>query len=92
MANHMSLGEKLSRYEKQILQFETKKKWKWGNYTLSEYVFLLVVGLWLADILPRFVSLDVLWNIAAGLTVLYVLYLIAAFLLSGGRGRVVDLV
>lgn len=92
MSKYMSLSEKYQRFEKQLLSFEEKKKWKLGHYTFSEYLFLIVIGLWAADVLPRFISLDSLFWVAVGATVLYIVYIIAIFAMSGGRGRVVQFV
>lgn len=88
----MSPGEKFQYYFHRLSAFELKKNWSFGKYTVSEYLFLLLVGTWFAYLLPTLVDLSTLLSWAAGLTVVYVLYLALLFLLSGGRGRVVDMI
>lgn len=92
MSSRMSPGEKLQYYFHRLSAFELKKSWSFGKYTISEYLFLLLVGMWLAFLLPTLFSLSTLLAWAEGLTVVYVLYLLLLFALSGGLGRMVDVI
>lgn len=82
--------EKLQHYAGRVYVFESKNHFAIGKYTFSEYLFLIIVGLVFAYVLPQIISTDILQSIILVLVAIYVIYYIACFLLSGGRGRVVD--
>ncbi|MFH0970450.1 MAG: hypothetical protein V1776_03250 [Candidatus Diapherotrites archaeon] len=90
MSARMNPLEKFKHYEHQVLTFENKRGWSLGRHTLSEYVFLVIVGFWFAFIGPQFIGANILLAIAIVLTILYVLYMLVLFFLSGGLGRPVD--
>lgn len=92
MATRMTVGEKFQHYFGRLSAFELKKGWGAGKYTASEYLFMLLLGLWLAYFLPTFIPLSTLFSAAQVLTGIYVLYLLLLFFLSGGLGRVVDVI
>lgn len=92
MGTRMSPGEKLRHYHHQILSFENKRGLALGKYTISEYVLLAVLGLWLAYLLPTLMTVSALYSLAALVTGLLVVYILLLFFISGGRGRVVDVI
>ncbi|MBM3282546.1 MAG: hypothetical protein FJY86_04385 [Candidatus Diapherotrites archaeon] len=90
MGSRMSLWEKIQHYAGRVYVFESKNHFAVGKYTFSEYLFLLIVALVFAYLVPQVLSNDTLITIIGALIALYVVYYLACFLLSGGRGRIVD--
>ena len=90
MSTRMTPLEKLQHYAGRVYVFESKNHFAIGKYTFSEYLFLIIVGLVFAYIIPQILSTEALQNLLLLLVGIYVLYYVACFLLSGGRGRVVD--
>ncbi|MDP2666655.1 MAG: hypothetical protein Q8P05_04105 [Candidatus Diapherotrites archaeon] len=92
MTNRMTLTEKCQRFFHQVRHFEVKQGLAFGRYTLSDYLLFLTVGIWFAAILQGFFSQEILFQMGGVVLVLLLAYHIALFLVSGGRGRVVDFV
>ena len=90
MSSRMTPLEKIQHYAGRVHMFETKNNFTIGKYTLSEWLFLLIVGLLFAYILPQIVSGEMIVNAVVILIILYAIYYLACFLLAGGRGRIVD--
>jgi peptidoglycan/LPS O-acetylase OafA/YrhL len=90
MGTRMSVWEKFQHYAGRVYVFETKNHFAIGKYTFSEYLFMLIVALVFAYVVPQILPNDTLTTIIAALIGLYILYYIACFILSGGRGRIVD--
>lgn len=90
MGTRMSLWEKIQHYAGRVYVFESKNHFAIGKYTFSEWLFLLIVGLLFAVILPQLISSESITLIIGVLVILYVVYYLACFLLAGGRGRIVD--
>ena len=86
MAARMSPGEKLQYYFHRLSTFELKKGWSFGKYTVSEYLFLLLIGIWLAYFLPALFSLDTLLGWAEALSAVYLIYLVLLFILWADWG------
>ncbi len=87
---HMSVGEKISRYVGRIRVFEEKNNWVIGKYGVSEWLVILIVALLFAHFVPQFVSQEAIVSAITILVVIYLIYIILCFRLSGGRGKVVD--
>lgn len=90
MSTRMTLLEKIQHYAGRVYVFESKNHFAVGKYTFSEYLFMLIVALVFAFIVPQVLSTDALVSAIQLLVALYVVYYLACFFLSGGRGRVVD--
>ncbi|MEK6821197.1 MAG: hypothetical protein AABY11_02235, partial [archaeon] len=74
MGSRMSPVEKFKHYEGQSLGFEKRRGWALGRYTVSEYLFLFLLGLWLAFVLPLVVTPEIILSAAMVVTLVYVLY------------------
>jgi hypothetical protein len=92
MAARMGPMEKLRHYGYQVVSFENKKGWSAGRHTYSEYVFLLAVALWFAFVAPQWIGPAALLSAAILVTGFYILYLLILFFMSGGRGKMVDVI
>lgn len=90
MSSRMTPLEKIQHYAGRVHLFETKNNFSIGKYTFSEWLFLLIVGLVFAYILPQLLSGELIVNAIIVLAVLYAIYYLFCFLLAGGRGRIVD--
>ena len=92
MASRMNPWERFLHYEHQILSFENKRGWAIGRHTISGLLVLIAVGLWFAFIIPQWVSLNSLLTFAEIITGLLIAYVLLVFFMSGGFGRVVDVI
>ena len=92
MAMRMSPWEKIQHYHSRTSALENKRGWVLGKYTFSEYFFCLAIALWLAFGLPQALNSATLYTAALGFTLIYVVYWLVLFLMSGGLGRVVDVI
>lgn len=92
MPSRMSPKERASYYGGRIHMFEHSNGWNIGKYALSEVFAIIALGAFLAWGLPRIVSPDTLFMIGVGALVIMAIYLLIVFSLSGGRGKVVDVI
>lgn len=92
MATRMTPQERAQHYGGRIHIFEHANGWNIGKYAFSEVLGILAIAAFLSWGLPKVIAPDMLFMIGAGFIVLLILYLILVFSLSGGRGKVVDVI
>ncbi len=88
----MTPQERAHHYGGRIHMFEHANGWNMGKYAFSEVLAILAGIFFLAWGLPQLVSSDTLFLAGLIFVGLLVLYFILVFSLSGGRGKVVDVI
>ena len=88
----MSPKERASFYGGRIHMFEHSNGWNIGKYALSEVLAIIALGAFLSWGLPKIVSPDTLFMIGIAVIGILILYMLLVFSLSGGRGKVVDVI
>ena len=92
MPSRMSPKERASYYGGRIHMFEHSNGWNIGKYALSEFLGIIALMAFLSWGLPKIISPDTLFTIGAAVVGILILYMILVFSLSGGRGKVVDVI
>ncbi len=92
MPARMTPQERAQHYGGRIHIFEHANGWNIGKYAMSEVLAILALAAFLAWGLPQVVSPSLLFQAGLVFIGLLILYLLLVFKLSGGRGKVVDVI
>lgn len=92
MATRMSPQERAHHYGGRIHVFEHANGWNIGKYAVSEVLAIIALAAFLSWGLPQVIAPSMLFTIGLVFVGLLILYLILVFSLSGGRGKVVDVI